>query len=420
MLPWLLVLSSLQVPGDTVVVDVSDALARGIEVAPVLQAARHRSEAAARRSLQASRWPNPVLGVSVENLGQSERFTGISGAEGLDGQAVLTVPLPVGKERSGAIRVARAEEALARASVEVTELQLRTDLLTVMGAVLVRQVLVESAGIEAASLRDVAEALALQAEAGRAARGDADRARLAEGMAWTRLARREATLGTASAELARRLGYEAETIVRLDAPACSEVGSKREWVSASSGVLPLELRLAKARVEAAYGATEIARGVGLPDFSPQVGVRRTEGNTGLFVGLAAMLPLFDRGGERVDASIAEENVARAEQRDAEAHWAAALVSARSTLGALERAGTRFDEQWFQSLEGTVTAAAARYRLGEGTLVELLDARRARLQALDDYTLWQSEWWAARLEVARLEGRPATASTICTHPYREVP
>ena len=156
----------------------------------------------------------------------------------------------------------------------------------------------------------------------------------------------------------------------------------------------------------------------MPDFAPQVGVRRTDGNTGLYVGVATRLPFFDRGGERVGASIAGENSALAERRDVEERWAAERASASAVLASLERAGAHFDGRWFESLERTVSAGEARYRLGEGTLMELLDSRRARLQALDDYYMWQAEWWAARIEVERLEGRLAPASAICIDPFTE--
>jgi outer membrane protein TolC len=157
----------------------------------------------------------------------------------------------------------------------------------------------------------------------------------------------------------------------------------------------------------------------MPDFAPQVGVRRSGGQTGLYVGLATLLPFFDRGSARIDAALAEERAALADQRDIEERWSAARAGARGVLDALGEAGRSFDEGWFESLALAVESAEARYRLGEGTLYELLDSRRARLQALDDYHEWQAEWWRARLELDRLEGRPVSAATLCTDPYLEV-
>jgi cobalt-zinc-cadmium efflux system outer membrane protein len=422
---WILVLAAMQAQTDTVTIGVDAALARGLEVAPVLEASRYRVESASRQARQAGPWPNPLLAVSVENLGQSEEFTGITGAKGLEGQAVLTLPLPVGKERSGSILRAQAQARAVEAGAQATALQFRTELLASIGAVLRDQVLVGSAREEADALDRIAGALTAQSEAGRAPVGDAARARLAAGMAWTRLARREGTFAMSSADLSRRLGQPPGTVVRLEASACSVPGVGIERTSepgrAGSGSpdeegLPPDLRAAAARVDAARGATDVARGIRMPDFAPQVGVRRSQGNTGLYVGLATALPLFDRGSERIGASIADEHAAMAEQREVEQRWEAARAGARAVLESLERAGIRFDRGWLRSLDQTVDAAEARYRLGEGTLVELLDGRRARLQAMDDYAVWMSEWWGARLEVERLDGRAAPASVICMNPF----
>jgi outer membrane protein TolC len=412
---WILALALLQAPADTVTLEVDLALERGLEVAPALEAATQRLQAATRRAEQATPWPNPLLSVLVENLGQSETFTGIPGARGLEGQAVLTAPLPIGKERSGALRLARAEASIADAATDATSLRTRGEILQAIGVLVRDQMLASTARDEAVTLEQVADALALQAEAGRTSDGDAARARLAAGMAATRLGRRESMLAVSSAELARRLGYSADTVLRLSPPVCTAPASSLvEGAVAEDGRAP-ELRVADARVEAARGATDVARGVRLPDFAPQVGVRRSGGNTGLYVGLATFLPLFDRGSARVGASVAEEAAAEADRRDAEQRWAAALAGAEGTVGALARAGATFDAGWFAALERTVEAADARYRLGEGTLFELLDSRRARLQALEDFHAWQAEWWHAQAEVERLRGRAAPASIVCTHP-----
>jgi outer membrane protein TolC len=418
MTTWMLMLAGLLVTPDTVTVDVGTALARGLEVSPAIEAAEQRRSGATRLSEQAGAWPNPIVGVSIENLGQSEAFTGIPGWKGLEGQAVVTAPLPVGKERAGAVRMAEARSMGAVAAADMTDLAVRVDLLGAIGGVLRDQMLAANARSEAETMGQIAEALALQASAGRASSGDAARARLASGMAATRRARREATLAVSTAELARRLGYAPATIVRIDAQVCSVGAGAAGPVEPDDFIAP-EIRVAEARAQEASGSVDLARGIRMPDFAPQVGVRRTGGETGLYVGLATALPLFDRGSARIDAALAEERAALAEQRDVEERWSAARAGARGVLDALAEAGRSFDEGWFASLEQAVESSEARYRLGEGTLYELLDSRRARLQALDDYHEWQAEWWRARLELDRLEGRPASATTLCTDPYLEV-
>lgn len=178
------------------------------------------------------------------------------------------------------------------------------------------------------------------------------------------------------------------------------------------------LRAGRARIDEAMGRVEIARGLRLPDLEPQLGLRRSGGQSGLFVGLATSLPLFDRGARRIDAFRADEDAARAEQQGLEEEWAAAHVIATRTLTALAGAGMGFDGAWFEALEQATTASEARFEVGEGTLFELLDSRRARLQALEDYHRWQAEWQRARSEVNRLEGQPLTPALLCIDPFRD--
>jgi uncharacterized membrane protein YccC len=88
------------------------------------------------------------------------------------------------------------------------------------------------------------------------------------------------------------------------------------------------------------------------------------------------------------------------------------TAALRALQALEAAGSRFDEAWIRALDQAVEASEARYTLGEGTLTELLDGRRARLQALADREYWRAEWLVWRGRVARTAGRPITEDILC--------
>ena len=400
---------------DTVRIDVVGALQRGLDVSPALEAARHRTEAADSRFQQVSAWPNPLLGVSAENVGQQRDFTGQPGVDGLEGQAVLTFGLPLGWERGGAISAAGADLRRTTASMRLADRNVRETLLGTIGGVLRDQALARSAQEELETLNRLARALSLQAEQGRASEGDAARASLARGMASTRHARRLAALASSRAELTRLLGYPATQAVQVDAPACTTRSSPvdtRESVP--------ELDVAQADVDMARAAVQQARGIRAPDFAPQVGVRRTGGRSGLFLGLSTTLPLLDRGSARMEAARGEEMAARATERDVADRLASAQAAAGDALSALESGGSAFDDDWFLALDRAVTAAEARYELGEGTLFELLDSRRARLQALDDYHAWLAEWWAARAYLARLEGRTLEGHLICMDPFRETP
>ncbi|MEZ4422036.1 MAG: TolC family protein [Gemmatimonadota bacterium] len=414
MVVGLVLLFQLAASADTVRLDAPAALARALEASPVLSAARYRAEAAEDRAAQARAWANPHVSVSGENVGQQRAFTGTTGWQGIEGQAVLTTAVPFGPERAGRIRTARAEGSAGAALADQADLDVRAGILASIGGYLTDRALATSAREERATMDRIADALARQADAGRTSRGDAARADLARGMARTALARRQAQLVARAEELARLLGLDPGTPVAVEVGRClAPPGAAGEGVAE-----PPAVRLARARVEAARGGVQLARGLQLPDLEPQVGVRRTGGESGLYLGLSTALPFFDRGTRRLAAARADEDAALAELRAAESMQSAALAATRQRLTLLEDAGRAFDAAWFDQADQAVTAAEARFSVGEGTLLELLDSRRARLQALDDYHAWQSEWWAARVDLARLEGRAPDATLLCTDPFRE--
>lgn len=417
MLETLLLLAVLQSPADTVALDVGAAFRRAMEIAPAVVAADLRAQAAFDRVAQADAWPNPSFTVNAENLGRQQRLTGLSGFEGTEGQAVLSADLPFGWERAAEQASARAAATFSGASARIARYEAGMDALTAIGAVLRDRALVTSARQEAETLTEFADVLALQASEGRAAAGDAARAALARGLASTRVARREAALAGSEAELSRRLGYPPDTQLVLDAPVCGSPPGPRTYTPPMAA-FP-ELDLAAAHVDAAQAGITQARGLRAPDFTPQVGLRRVGGLNALYLGIGTTLPLFDRGSRRIDAARAEYQAASEEAAAVEADLLARVVAARRSLRALESAGRGFNEAWFASLEQTVTAAEARYELGEGGLFELLDSRRARLEALDDYSVWQAEWWYARVALERLEGRELDASLICLDPFRGI-
>lgn len=413
MLPLALVVLGLQVPADTVTLSVAQAFEQALSRSPEVAIARSRADAAGNRLDQAGAYTNPSLSVAAENFGRTRELTGLDSPDGLEGQAVLTTHLPFGPTRSGSIGLARAENAAGLAEARIQEQSAREASLAVIGEVVRARARADNAREEAQTLDRLAEALTLQASDGRAAISDAGRAQLARGLAATALARREGELATAMAELVHRLGLPPERWVEVDLPMCTSTNP-----SVTSATTLPEAELAAAQHEAALSAVDVARGVAAPDLQPQLGLRRGGGYSALYLGFTTTLPFFDRGSAGVAAARDEVRAAETERARLESRLAAEAVAARRRLEALERAGSVFTGSWFEALDQAVTAADLRYELGEGTLFELLDHRRARLQALDDYAAWQAEWWQARARLARLTGHAPEADLLCSDPFRE--
>ncbi|MBT8402646.1 MAG: TolC family protein, partial [Gemmatimonadetes bacterium] len=398
---------------DTLHLGVAEAFGRAVEAALDVAAAGLRAEAAEAREDQAARLPNPQFTVAAENLGKERLTTGLPAPDGIEGQAVLSPSLPFGPTRSGTVGAARAERVAAEARLERTVRQSAENILAGLGSLVRARTVARNARGEFATLELLADAVAAQAREGRVPESDASRAVLARGMAATALARKEGALAGAVGEVVRRLGVDAETWVELEVPVCAP-GAADPLVP---GPLP-DVELARAEVEAANSRVSIARGLGLPDFSPAVGVRRAAGTEALYLGFSTTLPLFDLGGRRVAAARSETRAAEHELAALELRFAAERAAARRALEAVEAARVHFGAEWFTALDQMVTAAEARYDLGEGTLFELLDARRTRIQAMDDHAAWQAELWQARTRLARLSGVAPAAAVICSEPLGE--
>lgn len=402
-------------PADTVHLPVTAAFQEAMEAAPELVVARHLALSAEHQAAQSGAYPNPGLSVTAENLGAERAITGLDAPDGVEGQAVLTFALPWGPTRSGALGSSRANRAAAAADLRIAEFTAAEGVVSALGRLLRQQTLVENSRLEVETLARLEEVLDRQLQEGRASVSEAARIQMARGLAATHLARREASLADLMADMTRRLGRAPEEWIELEAVRCT--ASPSLLAPADEPEVP-ERELASAQRDAARASVSLARGLAWPDLQPQVGLRRGAGVSALYLGFSTSLPLFDRGSRGVAAARSRERAAEAHVALVDARLRADRVAAERTVAALSRAGAVFTEEWFQALESAVGAAEARYQVGEGSLFELLDSRRARLQALDDYATWEAEWWEARARLARLRGLEPDASLLCTDPFRE--
>ena len=173
------------------------------------------------------------------------------------------------------------------------------------------------------------------------------------------------------------------------------------------------MSLADAQLREAEAALSLSRAQRIPDLEPQIGIRRSGGIDGLYLGLAFDLPLFGGTLQRSAAARAERAAVAAEHTEVERMLDSEREAAVRSLAALESAGAFFAEGWESTLDLSVSAALANYELGEGTLGDLLQARQARADALRDHAEWVAEVRAARIEAARLGHLPLDERVLCT-------
>lgn len=397
---------------DTVRLGVNEALRRAVADAPALVASMAAESAATARIRQAGSWRNPVFSGVAENLGAQEPVTGRTGLAGIEGQLTLEQTLTIGGDRGSAIREARALAAAAGATTAVTIADIQAAALEAISMVERDRRAAAFATEEAQALERIAHLMDRRAAEGRSSGGDAARTRMEAVTTASSAARRRARAVESEGILARILVFEPGTPLLVEPGACADPPPP-----AAIGAPP-DLLLANQEVAARDAAVARADALRVPDLRPIAGLRRTAGFSGLLLGLSLELPIMPGLAAGADAARADLASAAA-SRDALARNIAAEQHASGRAATdLDRAGAVFDSTAASALERAVRSAFARYGSGEGTVVELLDARRARLAFLTEFEEWRAALRTARIRNARAGGLPLDGTLLCTPGYPE--
>jgi outer membrane protein TolC len=261
---------------------------------------------------------------------------------------------------------------------------------------------------EVATLNDLARAMTRRAEEGRSSGGEAARVRLELATMRSLAARRGAMAAESAAELARRLGLPAEQPVRIDWPRCAATPA----VPGVADSLIPELLQARFEVETARAAEQRAGAARVPDIAPIAGLRRTAGYSGLLLGVSLELPILRSGAAAQAAAHFQARAAEQLRLDAERRLLAQRAGTDAALAVLVEAGSAFDAQLRDDLDRAVRAQQSRLSQGEGTIAELLDARRARVNTLNEFAEWRAMRAELRAREARLAGRPVNEQVLC--------
>lgn len=214
--------------------------------------------------------------------------------------------------------------------------------------------------------------------------------------------------GSASPYDVLRIGVEAKGVeTRLESARAELAGTAGdlgillglpEWRPEALGELkPLDLPIDAGRLRtaaedgnpelAALRRAELAADAGLeqasrerwPTPTLQVGTTYTNRPYGMtpYFGIAVDLPIFDRNQGGVARADAEKAVVRTERELVASRIRVELQRAVDLLGRRRESRARFEREVLAKLPDLKRMAEASYRLGQGTLLELLDASRAR-------------------------------------------
>ncbi|HYR35866.1 MAG TPA: TolC family protein [Burkholderiales bacterium] len=353
-----------------------DDVLRIVEKSPRVAVSERETDIARAERAQAGAFANPTL-----SLGRSTASSGERTIFGADSQQQATVELPVpifgqrgARVRAADLQVGRAESALRLTVVETKRLA-ALEFVRLAAAQ-------EQLNARRTALADVERIRGIVA--GRQSSGMASRYDLARADAERALA----SLGVQKA-LHELNGHSSALAALVDAPGwrpqpamgvdqvVAQLGDAESDIAGNAA-----LRVARDETAAAEARVELARRERYPVPALQLGRTWTTGPYGAanFVGVASEIPILDTRRALEDKAIAEHGAARERQRIVSSTVQAEFQKQREALALRREALARFDHDVFDRQSAFLEMAESAYRLGRGTLFELLDARRTRLEA----------------------------------------
>jgi cobalt-zinc-cadmium efflux system outer membrane protein len=240
------------------------------------------------------------------------------------------------------------------------------------------------------------------------------RTRLEASRARVTAAQAAADAARARNELARLVGVPEDSLGHVASPVLDRVPTlvlpPEDSVVAAVERRPDVLATRYALEQAERRASAESRGILGGDIQLVGGAKRTAGFDGAVLSAIVPLPLFNRNGGARERSYGELLAARLDARDvavrAVAEARAARQAVRDLLAAIPDGGAAIARAGADV--ATITDAA--YREGAASLLELLEAQRARADAIATALRWRHDLAVAQLELDRALGRPVSDLT----------
>lgn len=325
------------------------------------------AEATART---AGLFPNPSVSWARETV-----ETGPVGS-----QDIVSVTLPINIARPLATRSLVASEGAwmrAEASLSRTDAVLRA-VLAYYDVVLAKQrAVVLSQSVD--DLEEAARVLASREAAGTASGYERTRLSIASELSRSHLAEARGALTSKKARLAVLLGIRPEDL-RVTTP-LTLISATDEAALAQRGEASRDaVRYARESQRLAGEAEVRADWAWLPTVELGGGMKYVSdlgGGYGYVVGVSLSIPIFDHGQALRAEADARQRLAAARTEALTRTLDAEVQSALATFRTARQELDRFESRTSEQVEVLLTAAQSGYREGERSIVELLDAQRAR-------------------------------------------
>src|SRR3954469_11022270 len=353
-----------------------DDVLRIVDKSPRVAVSRLEADMARAERAQAGAFLNPTVSLSraTPSAGARTDFDANS-----QQQAMIELPVPVFGQRGARMQAADLQVGRAESQLLLTRIETRR----LAGLAYVRLAgAAERLAARQTALVNVERLRGLvsgRQQGGVASRYDLARADAELALAHLGVQRALTELGEQSSALAGLVdapGWRPQATMNLN-QLRAQLGQEPATLAANPA-----LQVARSETAAAQARIEVARRERYPVPAVQLGRSWTSGPYGAtnFVGVVSEIPILDTRRALEDRAIAEHGAVRERERTLSVSLAAELERQREALDLRQQALERFEREVVDRQGAFLEMAESAYRLGRGTLFELLDARRTQLEA----------------------------------------
>lgn len=364
--------------------------------------------AAEARTLQADRPPNPEIEFLAEDFGGARAHRGFT-----EGQATLALSqlVELGAKRAKRVRLARAEESLAAWDYEAKRLDVFVGTTRAFAEVLAAQRKLELTETSLQLDRRLAGVVGERVRAGQVSPLEQTRVQVTLSGAQVTRDKAQRDLAAARSRLAAFWGSTRPIFVK----ALGDLGG----VSPVRSIADLQ-RMTADNPDLARWSTEIEqrearvaleRAKNIPDPRFTLGARRYgygTGETAFVAGVSLPLPFYSLNrGNILDAEL-QASKARAQQHEAGVRIGAALEQSFQQLSAAYDAVIAIRRDLLPAAQTNFNGMNTGYQEGKFSLLEVLDAQRALLDARSRLIDAEAAYQSALADTERLTGQSLRA------------
>lgn len=372
-----------------------EAIGHALAAHPQLSAATREVEASDAARLQAAAWPNPELGIEVEDTRSRTRTTTLQ----------LSQPIELGGQRSARVAAAQRTREIAQWQLAARRAEVRAAVITAFAEALIAQ---EHVRLSEESLQlagRAAQTAAQRVVAGKISPIEATKAQVAVSTVRLDLLRAQGELRSALKSLAAAVGdgqpvERVEGDIELPPPSAPTARPLAERLNR----LPA-YRAALLEVERRRALADLERARRVPDLTVIVGAKRSEelGRNQAVVGLSIPLPVFDtHRGAHLEA-LRRQDQAGDDARALALRLEAELQRSEERLRTTRAEAQTLQHEVLPGAQAAYEAATQGFQLGKFGFLDVLDAQRTLLDARARYLRALGDAHRAASDIERLTG-----------------